>query len=191
MVARGHMLINATGNYIHYISISENSNLYKVQIDCLAIPAALPVGWAYLAGSSPAWVCNGKTPQLRIPNQGVSSLFGIGIGYYPSTLLETTNQSFISTSIPRMEEVQSIIIHCSVIMNGLSAGSQMLYSYSSSAQGSWGSGYSIEPKFPRWLEATSGLISSINIRFTDQLFRALPMIDSDITLSLFIKGKNE
>jgi hypothetical protein len=184
MVSRGHYLTDGVKNY-YYISLSENSVAYGIDIICQVIPAVLPVGWTYGTGTSPAWVCALLVPQFRVKTAGVATLLGQVLGYYPPDLLQTSDKSYTSSYTPMMDQVSSVIVLCSVVHNNLSGDGKTIYSFSMGLSSAYGTSISVMPNFAHWVKC-NGTYTDIVIQFFDQMYRPLPMIDTDITLNLLL-----
>jgi hypothetical protein len=176
-------LVDSNGNYVYYISISENAVRYSIQVDCFSCPTALPAGYTNPGG----WVlpATAYTPQLVVPNTGFVDLLGINAGTYPSPH-QTTNYSKLSDNTPQLSPVSSVIVGTNVVSNRLSNPQNVIYSFSPGGT-NYGDLIQSNAYEYSWISINPGTYPSLDIIFYDQNFSALNIVDTNIVVFLLIK----
>lgn len=87
MVSNGHYLVNSEGQNVYYISITEISDPYKIQLDCLPVPSTLPIGWTGPSETIYSLPVYDSTPLCIAFGLGLVSDLGFDIGTYPPSSL--------------------------------------------------------------------------------------------------------
>lgn len=189
MITQGHYLINATGDYVYFLELVENSALYSVQFNSYyLLTAAQAAALGYTApGAWPGYVNVNITPQIIIPATNFRNLIGFNNGTYPSPT-QVTNYSKTSDYTPQVTPITSVLVSCSLVNNPLALPSNIIYSFAPSDT-SFGS--LIVPTFSNfiWNDVTDGYWTGFDIQFLTPDFQALPMKDINIVMILSIKHK--
>src|ERR1700679_2326414 len=113
MVTHNFFLINTQGDYVYYLELVENAVLYSIQLNVFPVPTSLPAGWTNPGWSLPT---TGYTPQLVVPSTPIQQLLGFQAGTYPPTQ-QTLAYSAVSTSVPQLSPVSSVIVGCNLVNN--------------------------------------------------------------------------
>jgi hypothetical protein len=188
MVQNNHYLIDSTGEYVYYLEIVTNATLYSVQLNSYPIPTSSPAGWSAPGGWT-GYPVSASTPQFVIPATNIRNVFGINAGTYPAAV-QATPYSKTSDFTPQVSPVSRVFLTCSLLNNTLSRPVNLLYNFSPSGT-EYGAQISIMVPYLVYTDIQSGTYSSISISFVDQDFNALPIQDSNLTVQLTIKRKNE
>lgn len=188
MIQNDHYLIDGSGNFIYYLEIVSNSTFYSIQFNSYPIPTALPSGWS-APGSWPGYPATASTPQIVISANGFSTFTGINPGTYPPAV-QATNYSKISDNTPRVNYTENILVRCNLVSNPISATSDILYSFSQSGV-QYGALIQSNPSEYNYLNATAGYFDRIQLRFVDQQFRDVKLVDPNIIVQLSIIEKVE
>lgn len=185
MVTNSHYLIDAGGDFVYYLEIAENSVLYAVQLNAYPIPTAAqaaaagltaPVGW----GGYPAAA---ETPQFVIPNTNITLVFGLSAATYPA-VVQATTYSITSTFTPQVSPLASIFLLCNLVENNYNNPSTLVYNFPPT--GTYGSIISVNPTFPVYTPIRQGSYTQIQVRFVDQNYEPLTILDSNLTIVLSI-----
>jgi len=185
-VNQGLYLVDNLGNNVYYLSLVYNVSTYSVQLLSFAVPTSLPVGYTNPAGlvfPTP----NPATPQLIIlPNNNFGTIIGFTNGSYPP-VIQATNYSTISNRTPNGSPVNSIIVRCNLVSNNVISPSDILDSFQIDAP--FGTNINYSPNFEKWIKIKAGRYSSFTISFEDQNFNTIPIIDSNILITLLLHTK--
>ena len=187
MYANNHYLINGAGNYVYYLEIVANSIQNAFQINSYPIPTSLPAGYTAPAGWG-GYPTSLSTPQFIIPATNIQTLLGFTVASYPLAI-QTTAYSAISNMTPQISPVTSVFLMCNLVKNNLSRPNQILYNFSPNT--TYGSQIQITPPFQVFVPIQQGSYPSITISFLDQNFNPLVIGDSNISILLAIKTKDE
>lgn len=184
-INQGLYLVDANGDNVYYMSLLYNISTYSVQLLCFAVPTALPAGYTNPAGLVFPTVAS--TPQLIIlPNNNFGAIIGFSAGTYPP-VIQPTNYSTISNITPNGSPVNSIIVRCNLVSNNVISPSDILDSFQIS--GAFGTNLNYSPNFEKWIKIKSGRYSSFTITFQDQNFNNIPILDSNVLITLLLKSK--
>jgi hypothetical protein len=185
LIANGHYLVDSEGNFIYYLELQENAVYYAVQLNCYPVPSSLPSGYSNPA--SMTFPASATTPQLVVPSTNIRDIFGFTEGSYPSTTQSTTYSTY-SSYTPQVTPVQSVIMTCSLVNNGLGIPSNVLYSFTPSGT-SFGSLIESRPAQYSWIDITPSNFSNFEIQFLSQSFKNLVINDSNIVVTLVVREK--
>jgi len=167
---------------VYYITLSENSNYYSVQLDLtvMSSTATVPNGGTWLPPST------NKTPVFIVNStNNFGSLIGFSSGSYPSTT-KTANYTKLSNLVPNMNPVSSILMTCNLIKNDYSTPNNVLHSFTS-FNSTYGGMIEITPNEKTFINIIEGTYKEIEIIFYDQNYNFLPIIDSDMMILLNLK----
>jgi hypothetical protein len=183
MVANGYYLVDAMGNFVYYMELVENGVRYAIQLNTFPVPTALPVGYT----NPGAWSLpvTGNTPQLVIPATDIVQLLGFPAGTYP-TPAQTTAYSTLSTTVPQLSPVSSVVVGCNLVNNKLANPRSIIYSFSPGGV-TYGSLIQSNAYQYSWVDIQDGTYSSIDISFYDQNYNNLAILDTNIVIFLLIK----
>jgi len=185
-VNQGLYLVDSLGNNVYYLSLVYNVSTYSVQILSFAVPTALPPGYTNPAGlvfPTP----NPATPQLVVlSTSNFGSIIGFTAGSYPP-VVQATDYSILSNTTPNGSPVNSIIVRCNLVSNNVISPSDILDSFQINAD--FGTNINYSPNFEKWIKIKSGRYSNFTISLEDQNFNTIPIIDSNVLITLLIHTK--
>jgi hypothetical protein len=182
-VANNYYLIDGGGNFVYYLELVENASRYAIQLNTFPVPTVLPAGW-----TNPGWVLPvvGNTPQLVVPATAIQTLLGFTAGTYPSPA-QATAYSTLSTSVPQLSPVSSVIVCCNLVNNQLSNPRSVLYSFSPGGT-TYGNLIQSSAYQYSWVDIQDGTYSSVDITFFDQNFNALQILDTNLVIFLLVQS---
>ena len=185
-IQNGLYLINASGQYVYYLTLLYNTTYYAVQVVAQLVPITTPSGW-----SAPAnWVgfhVDTRTPQITISNNNFGIIIGYNPGIYPS--VDTANASILSTFTPLGSNVNSLIIRCSLVDNQCGVPTDVLDTMPINT--TFGSNIDYSPYAIKFVKITSGTQQFLTISFVDQNLNALAAQDPNVTISLLLNNKGK
>jgi len=182
-ITNGLYLINASGNYIYYINISYNVTSYACQLLLFPVPTSLPSGWTQPSNFA-GYPTTTKAPTFTLSATGsISAIIGFSPGTYGSG--GTSAQSFLSDLIPLGTNVNSIIVRCSMVNNGVTAPSDIIDSIPITSE--FGSNINYVPNFEKWVKLYQGNYASFTLSFYDQNLVPLAIRDTNALITLLIK----
>lgn len=188
MVANGHYLVNASGQFVYYLEFIENPNYYAVQFNSYPIPTALPAGWTNPAGLTFPAVAT--TPQIIISStNNFSRIIGFNAGTYPSPV-QATNYSKISNFTPQVSPVNSLIVSCTLLNNKYAIPSTLLYSFSPAGT-VFGDLIVEKPPELAFVDIQDGNYTDFTIEFRDQNLNRIAINDPNLVILLLIKNRKE
>lgn len=130
---------------------------------------------------------NATYNRVSIRLNGYEIVFGEGLAKTLGTLSKRTytpndngNTGGVFSAnfptVPQIENVTSIQVHCNLVYNDYQMESSLLYSFT--PKNSFGSLLSIEPRFPQWISTRKGATESVlEVWLTDQSGRLLLLED--------------
>lgn len=186
MVANGHYLINAVGDYVYYAELVVNATYYGVEIKTYPLPSSLPTGWTNPGGIGLG--PGGVTPQVIIPNTNIQALLGFTAGTYPA-VAQTTDYNVLSQTAPQVATVQSVILLCSLLNNTLTNPNTFLYSFGATNT-QIGQLISIAVPELIFCDVTDGYYDFFEITLVDQNYRPIAIQDPNVVIQLVIKKSN-
>lgn len=193
MQTNGHYLVTDTGQFVFYASWATNSVAYGVSWLSSVIPTTLPAGWTAPTGTAPAWYTAysgggvAEGPQLIISTSNFQYVVGFLPGSYPASGLPTANYVATSTVAPELSPVSSVIVSCSLTSFSVSLTPQAIFSFSPTV--GFGSQIYIDLAKYCFLPVTPGTYSQFTISLTDQLGNPLPVLDSNLVLTLALRRR--
>jgi hypothetical protein len=190
MIQNNHYLIDQNGDYVYYITFTNNTTRGLLEIACYALPDTLPAGWSIPSGATWTLPTTPQTPQVTI-GANMVTLLGIAAGTYPSAP-QTTSYNVLGTIGPDFQHVKSIIIGCSLLLNTLAIPATTLFTVPVTTNDptpgaiitSFSYNYAFEP-------INSGAYSDFIIRLYDQDGQRLIFSDPTLSIYLIIRKKGE
>ena len=182
-----YLLSNGGSNIIYFVELVMNSVRYSVQLNLYAIPTsaqALILGYTLPPTANWTFPTIATTPQLNILSQTFGNLIGLNFGIYPVTV-QTTTQSYLSTTTPIISPVNSYIMTCNLLNSKYSIPNTTFFSLPLS--GSLGTLISSNVSSIVYNMINPQSYNEIVITFFDQYFNALILHDFDCTITLAIK----
>ena len=154
-----------------------NPVLYSVQLNLFQIDPTLPTGW-----SNPANMTL-PTTATRPTFTVLGNKFSDIIGFKPETY---TGASYISSFTPQASPVSSVLLGCSLIDNKYTNPSNIIYSFVSGTV-PYGSMIHSQSNDLIFANIRDGVYNSMVIKFYDNNFNALDIIDNSLIIYLVIK----
>lgn len=194
LITNLHYFIQVSnGNFIYLIQIEENPVYYAVQLNeyLCPLPSAIPTQYTYPAGAVWTVPVNATTPQIIIPDSGVStfgSLLGFIAGSYPPTFPYGSTYSITSNVTPQIQPISSVIITCNLITNPYSTNSKSLYSFGI-PNTSFGQQILITPPEFTYNRITNGTYNEFVVELQDQNGLPIQLLDPQMTILLTIKDR--
>lgn len=183
MIANNYYLVDSGGNNVFYIELVENAVRYSVQLNTFPVPTSLPSGWTNPGYTLPT---TAYTPQLVVPATNIVNSIGFAAGTYPPAQ-QTSTYSVISTTVPQLSPVSSVIVQCNLVNNLLSNPRSVIYSFSPGGV-SYGSLIESNAYEYSWIPIQDGTYSTIDIIFYDQNNNQLQIIDTNLVIFLLIES---
>jgi hypothetical protein len=180
MDINNHWVLDADGNRVYFLSIETNETYYRIEMsaDVITVPSG---------GTNPNGLVTGNTMQLVIPNTNFKKIIGFSNGTYPN-VPSATIYSVNGSDIPVISSVSSILVTCSVSNNDFNQYRDVIAVFSPSQE--YGSLLRVEPQNMIWYPVFDGSYSSISLRFYDQSYNALQIIDkTSCTANLVFKNR--
>jgi len=178
--------IDSTGSYVFFTRLTTNSVRYAAQLTVAPLPTAAQattLGWTKPPGAAWSFPATAKTPQLTIPSVEFGKLIGFLPGTYPATV-QTTLQDFLSTQVPQISTVSSILIGTNLVNTPFANPNTLFASVAINAD--FGGLIVHESMSPIPTAIAPGIYQSIDINFYTQAFESLRMLDPEIVLTLSI-----
>jgi len=185
MIANGHYLVDAAGDYVYYLEFATNSTYYSIQFNSYPIPTALPAGYSNPAAITFPAVAT--TPQITIASNDFRDIIGFNAGTYPA-VTQATTYSKLSDYTPQVSPVQSVILSCTLLNNKYSNPGTILYSFSPAGT-SFGSLIQSNPSQFSFVDIQSGNYNTFDIAFLDQNYNFLKINDNNLVVQLLIETK--
>ncbi len=123
---------------------------------------------------------------MVVNNSGFGAIIGFLNGTYPpvqSSATYTVNGDLV----PQVSPTQSILMQCSVVQNPLALSNQTLHVFTSAGV-NYGSLIVSSPAEYNWVPC-GGVVSELVITFTDQNYRPLNIVDTQLTIKLLLKPR--
>lgn len=188
LIQNGYYIQNSTtGEQTVYCELRVNPSIYKVEFVSYPLPTSLPAG--YTAGSAITFPATAKGPQLIVTQPNFGTVIGFATGTFPAvqpTVVTTT----VSTITPQVSDVTNIILTLDSANNPFAPNSRVIHSISPAGV-NYGSLINSEPNEVSWVPQQSGWRQSITIQLTDQLLRPITQIDTDVTIKLLMRYRDQ
>jgi len=180
-VANGLYLINDSGNYVYYLTITYDPVLYAVRVTGYSIPSSLPAGWS-LPSNFAGFPSAPFVPRLLV-NLGFAKLIGF------STIAIGNNLapfSVTSTQIPQGSIANSILVRSNIIDNDSGFPTDVLDTIPINTP--FGTNINFSPKELKWIKCTVGTVQSFEVFFCDQNLNPMFILDSNVCISILLKN---
>jgi len=190
-IANNLYVSNSSGQNIYFVELVTNPTQYAVSLNLYALPTgsqATTLGYVKPTTATWNYPSIAKCPQVLISNP-LGKLIGQETGTFPSTNTVSTSQQYLSIKTPNLNIIDSYILTCSLINNVYAIPSDVFFSVP--LTGSIGSLITSNPSSVSFNDIATGTYNSIKIRFYDQQFNSLLLRDTQCTILLSIKSKDE
>lgn len=158
---------------VYFIKLIINPTEYKIQL--LADPTT-----GVIPGTP-------NTPQITF-NAAFGKLIGFNAGTYPQTPQPTKYEVLSNSNIvSQISPVESILVRTNLISNGSFSIAPDLLSIFTAGTSKYGSLIEVAPNDLLWVNTRSGLYNYFDIKFVDNNFNNLQMLDFDLTIMLMLK----
>ena len=183
MIKNKQYLVNASGQYVYYITLAYNTTYYGVQLKCYNVPTSLPTGYTNPSGMT--FSSTTSTPQLIVlSTNNFGTIIGFSTGTYPS-VPQTTTQTVLSNTTPNGSPVNSLIMRCNLIDNSVAMPSDIVDSIPIDAV--FGANVTYQPNFPKWVKLKAGKYSYMTVQFVDQDNNAIQANDNNVLITLLLQ----
>lgn len=187
LIANNLYLADTAGDNVYFIEIVENATIYAIQLNTYLVPTALPAGWTDPSGLF-SFPLVSETPQLIVPSTNFRDLIGFNAGTYPPAP-SAVDYSKASDYTPQISPVSSIILNCNLLENYYSNPQTTLLSFSPAGT-QFGGLIDFQPSEYSFVKIQDGTFFSLRIEFTDQIYRALPIKDTNLTVILLLRHED-
>lgn len=170
-----------------YAEFRVNPSIYAVEFVSYLVPNALPLG--YTAGSSISFPISSIGTQLIVNKVNFGTLIGFELGTYPISAPIVISAT-ASTKTPIVSDVQNVLLTLDSTNNPFAPNSKIIHSISPAGT-NYGQLITSTPPEISWVPNQSGWRQSITVQLTDQQLRPLYMVDTDITIKLLIRYRDD
>lgn len=173
---------NLTNQLTYYMTFVENPTAYRIQLISYPLPTTTPANSTL--GSGIVLPTVSRQPQLVINTTGFSSLLGFSQGTYPSSQTSST-YTLNGDLVPQLNPISSVIMSASCVQNPLATSNQTVHVFTCAGV-NYGSLIVSSPAEYNWIPC-GGTFNEIVINFTDQNYKPLSIIDTDLTIKILLK----
>lgn len=186
MITNKHYLINASGQFVYYLSIAENLSTYRVDLTVFPVPTSLPGTFTAPVGF-PAYPSTNRTPQFVIPNTNIQTVFGFSAGTYPASPVVGSISTSSSTSIPQITNITSVLMATNMVNNPYSNPSNIIFSFPIEAQFA----EQMNPPINElvYSKVSTGYFQYLDIRFLDNNYQDLIIRDTNVVITIVIRSR--
>jgi hypothetical protein len=177
---------NSGADNIYFIELVINSIRYSTSLNLYTIPnqeEASSLGYTKPSNATWSYPISPKTPSITFGQQ-FGNLIGQTFGTFPPTL-QSTNIQYLSSQTPVISPVDSLILTCNLINSKYSIPSNILFTVPISS--ALGSLIQVNISSIVLNDILPQNFSSISITIYDQLFNAVELQDTEMTLTLVIE----
>lgn len=187
MISAGCYLINGAGKNVYYLQLLTNQTYYANQILAMTMPTSLPSGYTQPSNFVGYPTTATSMAIYWVAGAGMASMLGFSTqSVYGS--LTTGDKSYLSPKTPKATSVNSIVVRCSLVDNGIAFPTDILDTFPIENV-SFGSNINYNPSFEKWVKLRKGTYSNFSVTFTDENFNTLLARDANTTISLLIRTK--
>jgi hypothetical protein len=175
-IKNGHYIRDTEGNNVYWIEILTNPNIYAVQLNIFETPSSLPTGF-----SNPAnfvFPAVAARPTITF-NADFGKILGLSAGTYSAA-------STLSTITPEVSPVSSVLVGCNLVNNEFTNPPDIIYSFTSGST-KYGSMIHVENSNLIFSDIRDGTYNSLVIRFYDNNFKKLDILDRSLIIYIIIK----
>ena len=177
---------NTTGDITVYAEFRENAPAYSVDLVVYPLPTSTPSGFT---NAGITWPNGVRSPVFVINNVGFGDIIGFTPGQYP-TVEQTVITTSTSNKVPQVSPVQSVIMTLDAAYNPYAPNSAVIHTFSSKGV-QYGSLITSSPNELAWVPMQQGFRQEITVRFLDQAYRPLNIIDDNLTIKLMLRLKQK
>jgi hypothetical protein len=177
---------NSGADNFYFIELVINSIRYSTSLNIYVIPTdaqASSLGYTKPSNATWSYPVSPETPSITFGQQ-FGNLIGQTFGTFPPTL-QSSNIQYLSTQTPVISPVDSLILTCNLINSKYSIPSNILFTVPISS--ALGSLIQVNISSIVYNTILPQNFSSISITIYDQLFNAVELQDTEMTLTLVIE----
>jgi hypothetical protein len=177
---------NSGADNFYFIELVINSIRYSTSLNLYVIPTdaqASSLGYTKPSNATWSYPVSPETPSITFGQQ-FGNLIGQTFGTFPPTL-QSSNIQYLSTQTPVISPVDSLILTCNLINSKYSIPSNILFTVPISS--ALGSLIQVNISSIVYNTILPQNFSSISITIYDQLFNAVELQDTEMTLTLVIE----
>lgn len=172
-----YFIETATGKYIYFIELKTLPQQYLLQLLTYDVPTTLPTGYTAPTGGFSYPAVAHLQPALRILNNNFGDLIGFDIG---------SHYTSVSSKTPQMNPVSSVLMTCSLINNKFTNPNNIIFSFITGGT-VYGGMINNEAQDVIYNNIDDGYYSYVTIKFIDNLFRPLNIIDTNLVIYLIVR----
>ena len=159
-------------------------SLVWIKIQNIVSEYSLPAGATWVVPET------STQTQLNINTTGFGEVLGYEVGSYPSTQLDSSTISFLSSKAPQITPYSSILVSCNLVNNRAFIPSNILTSYTPLGT-TIGSLFTFEPNYLQFADVEDGQYTQLVLEFRDQLSRPIVIRDPNMLITLYTETKNK
>jgi len=198
MVQNKHYLVAASSDFVYFATLGINPSRYSCEINVFGMSVALAATnvWTLPAGATWVIPTNFIVPEINVGTNNFRLVIGFATGNYPNAAIAgvppaqvqtpayTTDQQFLSSSVPQVTPVSSFILTCSLVNNNYAVPNNLLYSFS--PQGTIGEQFTIAPNQYVFIDVLPAQYNRFQVSFIDQNFRPVSIQDPNMIIQLVV-----
>ncbi len=188
MIDFGDYAVDANGDNVYFLQLTENKTAYAAQIDVFPVPtSAQATTLGYTQAPSGGYPVSATTPQIVILDNAFKTFSGFTPATYPAAPQGTT-YSILSQTTPKTSHVNSILISCSIINNELAVPNNIIFAFTAS---NVAFGDVIAPPVSEliWNNVQTGVYDWMRIQLLNELYQPILLRDNNLTIQFVLKKK--
>jgi hypothetical protein len=174
-----YLINNTTNRNVYYLELLANPTTYKIQLITYNIPTSLPSGFSQPTNATFSFPTQAnQQPSLAVlSNNNFGKLIGFPHGIYFSA---------VSSETPQMSPISSVLVRCSLLNNKFSNPNDVIFSFVSGTT-EYGHMLSVQNQDIVYSNIPDGLYTHLTIKFVDNQFKRLNIIDTNLIIYLIVK----
>jgi hypothetical protein len=173
-------LTDASANNIYFLSFTQNTTYYANQI----ITKQIAVTGLTAPSGFPFPPTAFRAPYIEILNNDFTKLIGLKTGNYGRDL--SGNLSQLSNITPQAATVNSLIVKCSLVNNGVTNASDVVDAFAI-ANGKFGENLNYNNNIEKWVNLSPGNYSNFIVTIVDQNLQDINIIDPNLLINFLVK----
>jgi len=175
-----------TGDIVYFIDMEIDPVLYTIAITTIPLPTsaqATTLNYTKPTGATWDFPVTASTPQLIIPT-GIGYLFGYEANTYPENI-ENSTHVFSGNDVPHFNAIGNVNVTCNFVANAIATPSNFIDSFST--EGGISDVIGFQNSNPAMLTCAQNNYDYVLFEFFDKNYKALPIRDNDVSISVLIK----
>lgn len=203
MLQNNHYLVDATGDYVWFITFSANPSRYAIEVDCFGMSGAVATANGWVLPSGATWVIpnNFIVPELQVLPNKFREVIGFQAGLYPNAVIAgvppaqtqtpayTSTQVFLSSFTPQITPFSSFLVNCSLVNNNYAVPNSLIFSFS--PQGTFGEQFVVAPNEYVFIDVLPAQYNKFKIYFTDQNNFPISFQDPNMIIQILISDPTD